>query len=171
MTDFSFYCLLSSLCTPPPPVIHPLSHPSIQPIIHPSIRHSQPSVSSASHFLSSFLSPGTQWPLLSLPNILLHLLLPPWPGATLPTILLQRHLSGPSASRWTRTTRTTSWVCFRGGWAASSPWWCPSLRRAPACRCRRRCSLQSNGGDRVPVETPQRDRPAGIRWRRWRGAA
>lgn len=94
-----------------------------------SLRRSQP--------LPLFPSPGTQF----FPNVLLHLLLL-WPGTT-PTILLR--LNGPSAARWTGSSRRTSWASFRGGWAACR-------RRAPASRCCR----QSDGG------APAQNDPAGV---------
>lgn len=167
---FAFH-LLFSLLLHHTLFIHPSieSPRSICAHIHPSVLHSHFfCLSLPLHF--SF-SPGTQWPHHFLPNILLHLLLPPQQRGTTPPTTPRLLLSGPSASRSTRITRRTSWGCSRGGWAASSLWWCPSPRHAPACRCRRRCSRQSNERGWVAVEMSRWNRPAEVWRRRWRRRA
>lgn len=127
---------------------HTLIHPPTEPSIHPSLHLSFIVTASASPPPSlPSVSSGAQWPL----PFHLHLL-PPSRWGT-PRLAVPRECS---ASLWTRAIGTTSWASSPGGWAGSSPWWCPFPRRAPACPCRRRCSLQSERGGQAGVGKPQR---------------
>lgn len=129
-------------------ITHSSIHPPTEPSIHPSLHLSFIVTASASPPPSlPSVSSGAQWPL----PFHLHLL-PPSRWGT-PRLAVPRECS---ASLWTRAIGTTSWASSPGGWAGSSPWWCPFPRRAPACPCRRRCSLQSERGGQAGVGKPQR---------------
>lgn len=129
-------------------ITHSSIHPPTEPSIHPSLHLSFIVTASASPPPSlPSVSSGAQWPL----PFHLHLL-PPSRWGT-PRLAVPRECS---ASLWTRAIGTTSWASSPGGWAGSSPWWCPFPRRAPACPCRRHCTLQSERGGQAGVGKPQR---------------